>query len=132
MGGGHRGRCMVMARFQLGLFRLHSGQESLWKIECDALTAEDWQTLAVMLMDYLPAFGRVEGVPRGGIPLARALEPFATTGPLLVVDDVWTTGGSMRDQVGVREALRAVVFARGPLEPGVVALFRLPNVEHVG
>lgn len=106
--------------FQRGEFTLASGAKSSWKIECDALTDEDWQTLALMLVEVLPPFGWVEGVPRGGLPLAAALRPHVTSGPCLIADDVWTTGGSMnRYADGCAEAVMgwmgAVVFARGPL-----------------
>jgi hypothetical protein len=42
--------------FQLGDFHLHSGQKSKYKINCDALTDEDWRTLAMMLVERLPLF----------------------------------------------------------------------------
>jgi hypothetical protein len=64
--------------FQLGDFTLASGASSLWKIECDALTPEDWQALAQMAVEILPPFGEVVGVPRGGVPFADALRPFVT------------------------------------------------------
>lgn len=127
--------------FQLGDFTLASGVHSSWKIECDALAEGDWQALALMLFEHLPRpFYNVVGVPRGGEPLARALEPMATleTRRLLVVDDVWTTGGSMtryingnfptrNDPAFFYEAIdRAVVFARSPVPPAVLALFSVP------
>jgi orotate phosphoribosyltransferase len=109
--------------FQAGDFRLASGVRSPWKIDCDALVPADWTTLALMLRDRLPPFGAVEGVPAGGLRLAEALAPYATTGPLLVVDDVWTTGGSWERWRAGREAVGAVVFARGPVPPHITALF---------
>lgn len=126
---------MAESLFQTGDFTLASGQKSAWKIECDALTADDWAALAVMLVERLPEFCGVHGVPRGGIPLMKALVPHQRIGAALplVVDDVWTTGGSMetfirnkRDagQLG-DEVLRAVVFARNPTPAAVVALFQM-------
>ena len=62
--------------FQTGDFTLRSGVQSAWKIECDALTLEDWRGLAAMAVERLPPFGRVEGVPRGGLPFADALQGY--------------------------------------------------------
>lgn len=117
-----------MNLFQLGSFTLSSGARASWKIDCDALASADWQCLAEMIRRLVGPFGSVEGVPRGGLKLAAALEPFVVAGgPLLLTDDVWTSGGSMRRHRGDREAIGAVVFARGPVEPWVRALLPLPE-----
>lgn len=114
--------------FQRGIFTLASGQRSSWKVECDALTAEDWATLAAMAMEIFPDlhFRNVVGVPRGGIPFAEAFAQYATTGPTLVVDDVFTTGGSL---AAVRAqhpgSLGLVAFARGPVPEGILALWQM-------
>lgn len=99
--------------FQTGNFALHSGAWSNWKVECDSLTEEDWRTLAAMIADRV-SFGRVEGVPRGGLPLARVLQPYREPGDptLLIVDDVLTTGGSMEEHRAGRDAVGYVVFNR--------------------
>ncbi len=120
-----------MSLFEQGDFTLASGQRSLWKIKCDALTSSDWETLALMLAEKLPAFGFVTGVPRGGYKLAKALERYAsgTSYPTLVVDDVWTTGGSMlkwMDDRQIRGGRGAVVFARGPVPEWLIPLFQMP------
>lgn len=111
--------------FQLGDFRLHSGATSGYKIECDALTAEDIETLAWLTAQRIGRFGRVEGVPRGGVRLAEALEQYSMLDddPLLIVDDVWTTGGSMEAHRNGREAIGAVIFARNPVADWVTPLF---------
>lgn len=121
--------------FQRGDFTLASGQRAHWKIECDALTPDDWAGLAAMLIDYLPhPFGSVRGVPRGGVPFEQALWWHATPGAkrVLVVDDVWTTGGSMQrfiDRTGLYHVplMRAVAFARNPVPDGVTALLSVPR-----
>jgi orotate phosphoribosyltransferase len=126
--------------FQTGNFTLASGARSTWKIECDALTTEDWDGLAAMLVQFLPKmFGEVIGVPRGGAPFAAALESYVNPDVqrVLIVDDVWTTGGSMTRFIEAHEELRilrdggrldrAVVFARNPTPPDVTALFTMPE-----
>lgn len=86
--------------FQTGIFRLHSGAVSPYKVECDALMWEDWGTLADLIAAQVP-FSAVEGVPTGGIKLALCLAQYAQPGsahPLLLVDDVLSTGASMEQQ----------------------------------
>jgi len=115
-----------------GDFRLHSGEPSSFKIDCDFLTDEDWVTAAALIAPVLGQFRSAVGVPRGGLAFAEALGPYAAgSGPILVVDDVWTTGGSLRQARREQEALGwsmtagVVLFTRGPLEPWVTALFQL-------
>ena len=101
-----------MNLFQLGNFVSHAGRELEWKIECDALTDEDWECLAKMISERC-TFGTVYGIPRGGVKLQKALEKYADPkSPFrLVVDDVYTTGKSMRD-VMLPGDIGYVVFAR--------------------
>ena len=130
--------CTELVLFQHGDFVLASKAKSTWKIECDALTPEDWHGLAQMAMQFLDRpFSAVYGVPWGGMPLAEALRPWATgnkNDPALVVDDVWTTGGSMRRFITdmhvdrkFGEHFGLVVFARNTPEPWVTALFQMPS-----
>ena len=116
--------------FQLGSFRLHSGGISSWKICCEALTEEDWQTIAVILAEQLPPFGSIEGVVRGGLRLAHVLSQYVTTGPILLVDDVLTTGSSLEALRAGREAIGAVLFARGPCPSWIMPLFCIPPLPH--
>ena len=111
--------------FRSGVFHLHGGQTSRWKIDCDALTDADLETLALMLSERVSPFGRVEGVLSGGLCLAAAMRKFVTSGPLLIVDDVLTTGTSMEAQRNGREAIGAVLFARGACPAWVRPLFQL-------
>lgn len=109
---------------QHGTFTLSSGKPSMFKLECEALTEDDWWTIAAMIARACD-FGSVIGVPRGGLLLASELEPFVSeTGPRLVVDDVLTTGGSILKLMRPGD-IGWVVFARGPLPSNVNALFRL-------
>ena len=86
-----------MNLFETGEFKLSSGIESDWKIECDALMSRDWDTLA-LIVSKAYKFNRVVGIPEGGLPFAAALEPYAMNQPdrhgTLLVDDVVTTGKS--------------------------------------
>lgn len=116
-----------MNLFQQGKVTLHSGENALWKIECDALTNKDIQTIALMLMEVLPPFDKVEGVPRGGLRLAEALRGYSINGgQLLIVDDVTTTGFSLEKQRTGRSAIGAVIFARGRCQDWVTPLFQMP------
>lgn len=122
-----------LSLFRLGNFALHSGQTSAWKIDCDALTDEDWKAVALMFSEILPPFGRILGVETGGLKFAAAMTPYKTRGaPLLIVDDVLTTGRSMEEVRNGREAIGAVVFARGQCPAWVTPLFQLTTHEHKG
>lgn len=121
---------MTGSLFRQGDYTLRSGEMSHWKIECDALSADDWAGLAAMAVALLPPFGVVEGVPRGGVPFANALRAYSkacsvsyqhpphdwclgTPLPLLIAEDVCTTGGSMERFRAGREAIGVCAFARG-------------------
>lgn len=114
-----------MNLFQLGDFTLHSGERSRLKIECDALTHEDIQALAWIIKEQAGNFGEVEGVPRGGLPLAAELKQYITKGKLLIVDDVMTSGESMEEFRAGRDAIGAVVFARRETPDWVRPIFRM-------
>ena len=130
--------------FSVGDFISHAGLPLKWKIECDAISPEQWKALATMIMDYQKEpFSKVVGIPRGGLPLQWALEPFVTKGdhPWLVVDDVYTTGTSFREFCTTKDTMWAykwVVFARKPIplvgklssaKVDINALFTMPEVE---
>ena len=115
-----------MNLFQQGSFILHSGSTSGWKIDCDALTNDDWETLALMISEKC-RFGNVIGIPRGGIKLAKALEQYVTEGETLIVDDVLTTGGSMEKerQQCSGTPIGFVVFARNECPDWISTLFQM-------
>lgn len=127
-----------MGLFQLGDFKLHSGSKSRWKIDCDALTDEDIEALALMITEIVHPFGSVEGVPTGGLRLAKALEKYIPStnrqNVHLIVDDVLTTGRSIEEvaeshkglgPAGRPAILGAVIFARGKCPQWVTPLFQM-------
>ena len=101
-----------MSLFQKGDFTSHAGLPLAWKIECDALTDDDWETLAFLISQRC-TFGTVYGIPRGGVKLAKSLEKYCdpVIKTRLVVDDVYTTGKSMNDVMKPGD-IGYVVFAR--------------------
>ncbi len=130
--------------FEAGDFTLASGAKSGFKIECDSLTDSDWAGLAQLIITKgfkQTPYGRqnlgynfrdVVGVPRGGLKLAEHLKPYATGdmhSPLLIVDDVLTTGGSMEklktsiDKTKFPYIIGLVVFARGSCPNWVTPIF---------
>lgn len=110
--------------FHLGYFQLNSGEYSPWKVECDSLTDDDLAWCAYRIVETVE-FSEVEGVPRGGLDLAKKLRPFCTPNkPLLIVDDVLTTGGSMERYRNGRAAIGFVIFARQQPPSWIRALWR--------
>lgn len=115
-----------MPLFRTGTYRLASGNQSNFLIDCSTLADDDLDTLALQAIHVLGVqFSGVDGVPRGGVRFAKALRKYAEPGggrPRLLVDDVWTTGGSMRElyQEGDQGL---VIFSRGPLDGWCSALF---------
>lgn len=127
--------------FQHGDFILHSGAKSTWKIECDALTCDDWRGLAAIAITLLPRFTEVYGVPKGGIPLANAMFNYrATTGEesprlRLICEDVVTTGSSIEEfrklielERGKCPTIGLTVFARGVCPDWILPLFQMPTM----
>lgn len=114
-----------MNLFQTGKFELHSGGTSDFKIDCDALTDEDIKTIVSIIIKRYN-FSYVVGIPEGGIRLAKALIPHCKESyPVLVVDDVLTTGASMKQYLKDYGSLSqgVVIFARGPVPNRVNAIF---------
>lgn len=122
-----------MNLIEFGWFTSHSNFQLPWKIDCDALSDGDIESL-VKLICWKFAFGEVYGVPRGGVRLAEALKPYCREGyPLLIVDDVLTTGRSMiaafDQQHGgagnklTKRPIGVVIFARGPCPDWVWPIF---------
>jgi hypothetical protein len=117
--------------FKIGRFRSHTGLDLNWKVECDALTPQDWAALAAVVAEMRRySFSEVEGVPNGGLKFAEALRPYAhpRAGTLLIVDDVMTTGESMEDHRQGREAIGVVAFSRTRKMPHWVRAIWMPGL----
>ena len=109
--------------FAYGNFISHAGKPLKWKIECDAISPQEWDCLAHMVMEIQKEpFRSVEGIPRGGVPFANALSKYATgdeSHQPMIVDDIFTTGKSFTDYMKENYpdkvsayGYRWVVFAR--------------------
>lgn len=111
-------------------FTSHAGMRLDFKIDCDALTGSDIETLA-RIVAQKHVFSEVIGVPRGGLRLAAALEQYRmTTGCLLIVDDVLTTGTSMEEacaQYSRDDVEGVVIFARGLCPTWIKPIFQLED-----
>lgn len=112
----------MMPLFNTGVFTLHSGERSEYKIDCDALSDEDIKTLAYLARHfYLPPYGYVASVPTGGLRLGAEMAQWADpdrSDTLLVVDDVLTTGQSITEtlkeflSIAYRPYMGLVIFDR--------------------
>ena len=133
-------RVIDMDLFQKCNFISHAGLQLNWKIEMDALSDAEWDTCATMIMEYQKRpFYKAEGIPRGGVKLANALNKYASGDPIdqvLICDDVYTTGASFREYISDKypmwtmgQGYRWVVFARKPSyeKDFVKALFTMPE-----
>ena len=124
-----------MNLFQSVDFKSHAGLDLSWKIEMDALDDEEWVTISQMILELSEPFREAIGIPRGGTRLGKLLNQHGTgekDNPILIVDDVLTTGGSMEDFKRMREFRNPtkyigwVVFARGFPPQWCRALFQMP------
>lgn len=125
---------MVNSLFQQGDFHLHSGMNTKWKVDCDYLISDDWNTLTDIAVEKLQkvSFIAVHGIPSGGILLANRLSyhiTYNSNHTLLIVDDVLTTGKSMEEArerwiFKYQKIIGLVVFARGPCPDWVTSIWQ--------
>lgn len=123
-----------MNLFQKVDLALSSGQKSDFKIECDALTDEDWECLAYFISKKVN-FHSVRGIRWGGVKLEIHLQKYCIKDdlPLLICDDVLTTGNSMtkeRDEfiskgIKKKDIRGVVIFARGKCPNWITPLFQM-------
>lgn len=114
--------------FELCDFVSHSGLKLDWKINCNALTDNDYKTLAYIIFKKY-SFKDVVSIPTGGNKLRKFLIPYKNKNSptILIVDDVLTTGKSMLKEMAKypQPKLGLVIFARGKLPLGVYSIFSL-------
>ncbi len=121
--------------FKCSELKSHAGLTLKWKIICDSLTEEDWDSLAQLVVSRYD-FKLAVGVPQGGLAFASALNKYAKSAsvglPVLIVDDVLTTGGSMEEmkrelakKYNGNQMLGVVLFSRGQVPVWVRAIFTL-------
>jgi hypothetical protein len=124
-----------LALFDDEEFISHAGLKLGWKIEMDALYTDDWRCLAKMIMEYeTRPFRKAVGIPRGGARLGEMLDKHSTGNPddpVLIVDDVYTTGTSFREFIAENypddNVICWTVFARDVISGNVNALFQMPS-----
>jgi len=132
-----KGTIVMIDLFEMKTFVMHSGDIGHWKIECDALTDEDIETLAYIVSEKFK-FAGVYGVPTGAIRIEKALRKYITLDSenFLIVDDVLTTGASMEEarnkmitvkRVFWHNIIGVVLFARIPPPEWVYPVFQLWN-----
>jgi|TARA_B100001093_G_scaffold462228_1_gene477290 hypothetical protein len=130
--------------FQQSNFKSHAGLDLTWKIECDAISDAEWECFARMISEIeTRQFSKVVGIPRGGVKLQNALSNYVSgdaNDPILIVDDVWTTGTSFRefteiqtikDDIEQKDWFGWCIFARTMTDSKVSALFQMPEKTSV-
>jgi len=117
-----------MSLFQRKPYKMNSGGVARYKIACEALAEEDFETLA-WLIAQKGEIRAVHGISNNGRRLAEHLGKYLTKdGVRLILDDVLTTGGSMeaaRHDVGWHDAVGVVIFARGACPRWVLPIFSM-------
>lgn len=111
----------------------HAGVRFPFKIECDVLMDEDIKTLAAIIVPRIQKFSNVYGIPNGGVRLANELLNYRRSdcGGLLIVDDVYTTGKSMREareKFSGCQTKGVVIFARGKCPEWITPIFQLNEI----
>ncbi len=114
MRASEEGLALPKSLFELRRTTLSSGIVGGWRINFELLLDADVLTFATLIEQRVGLFGKVEGVPTGGDRLGECLRRWLhpTSDVLLIVDDVLTTGGSIRRQRNGRKAVGWVVFDR--------------------
>jgi len=128
-----------MNLFEQKEFFMHSGDFSTFKIECDALTDKDIETLAYLIAMKFD-FYRVQEVasshkPRLGTALQRYVSEHSKNS--LIVDDVLTTGSSMEEvrfsmwaeYPEDKNVIGVVIFARGKCPDWITPILQLWDYE---
>lgn len=123
--------------FRNGTFKLHSGETSNFKIECDALSTDDLVAI-VRLIAGKYDFRNVFGIETGGELLGAMLRKHnnRNSDTYLIVDDVLTTGNSMehakkllfkRIMPSIMKIQGIVIFARGKCPDWIIPIFQMDD-----
>lgn len=124
-----------MSLFVTKDFQSSSGVPLSWKIECDNLTEKDLKCFAKLIGSRF-RFSEVLGIPRGGLAIATHLAEYVNPAEdrILLVDDVFTTGESIRasrkkimEERGLekKHVIGVVLFARNTPPKWVWPVFEL-------
>ena len=128
-----------MSLLQWGNFTLHSGENSWWRIDCDAFTDSEIALIAKLMLERIPNhYGKVlypESHPGSVMhKLAAEMRNYIDekSNNILIVDDVLTIGNSMRELYFLSatygaEIFGAVIFARGLCPSWVKPIFQMPS-----
>lgn len=99
-------------------FIRHSGASSSFKIECDNISWDDIEIFAWLISEHYKKknilYGKVIGVPRGGLRLAKAMQQYIASEStrIMIVDDVLSTGASMNEaKIKYNANIGAVMFS---------------------
>lgn len=123
-----------MSLFRKSNFILHSGSKSNWKIDCDILSDEDYETLAwIVAKEWNLAFSSVISIPTGGDRFAEQLRKYeydwTEYSTVVIVDDVLTTGKSFEKEqkkwTWLKNVIGVVIFARGECPGWVRPIFQM-------
>lgn len=128
-----------MDLFQKIDFISHAGLAMTWKLECDAISDAEWKCLAKIISEIeTRPFSNVIGIPRGGIKLQNELLNYVSgneNDPVLIVDDVWSTGASFEEFTGIHIIQQMTenvgwfgwcIFARTRTIDNIKVLFQMP------
>lgn len=75
-----------MSLFTPGKYSQARGRTIDWTLNIESLDDNDWRCFANLIVERHPNFQMVKPVSSGGHILSDVLEPFSTTGGLLLVD----------------------------------------------
>ena len=120
--------------FRLGKEVSHPREELEWKIECGVLTERDYETIVhIIVEEWKLQFKKVVFLGENGDQFAAAVLPFIQVNndnyPILIVDDVLTTGKSMvKAMLDVKqcyecEVIGVVIFALGECPKWIRPIF---------
>ena len=129
-----------MDLFQRYDYKSHANLDLTWKLECDAISDGEWSVLARIISELESRpFSDVVGIPRGGVKLENEMLNYVSgnkNDPVLIVDDVWTTGTGFKEFVGIHVIEKMTehvgwfgwcIFARTQTSNHVTALFQMPE-----